>query len=123
MFEVQDLKYATLATVSRCGMIWFSEETLTNKMILENYLAKLRREPLDETEREIAKTGQNIESLAGLILQRQIADILSPYFVSEERDDTLVVQVMNLAASKWHIMVTTNFLFENSKKIPFIFLI
>ncbi|MBN3298743.1 DYHC1 protein, partial [Amia calva] len=26
MFEVQDLKYATLATVSRCGMVWFSED-------------------------------------------------------------------------------------------------
>lgn len=27
IFEVQDLKHATLATVSRCGMIWFSEVT------------------------------------------------------------------------------------------------
>jgi len=24
MFEVETLKYATLATVSRCGMVWFS---------------------------------------------------------------------------------------------------
>lgn len=24
MFEVESLKYATLATVSRCGMVWFS---------------------------------------------------------------------------------------------------
>ncbi len=28
MFEVEDLKYATLATVSRCGMVWFSEEVV-----------------------------------------------------------------------------------------------
>jgi dynein heavy chain 1 len=28
MFEVETLKYATLATVSRCGMVWFSDETV-----------------------------------------------------------------------------------------------
>jgi hypothetical protein len=51
-FEVQDLKYATLATVSRCGMVWFSEETLTAAMIFSNYLARLRNELLSESERE-----------------------------------------------------------------------
>jgi dynein heavy chain 1 len=30
MFEVETLKYATLATVSRCGMVWFSNETVTS---------------------------------------------------------------------------------------------
>jgi dynein heavy chain 1 len=38
LFEVQDLKYATLATVSRCGMVWFSEET----MPVENYIAEMK---------------------------------------------------------------------------------
>ena len=28
MFEVENLKNATLATVSRCGMVWFSDETV-----------------------------------------------------------------------------------------------
>ncbi|GBG31493.1 Dynein heavy chain, cytoplasmic [Hondaea fermentalgiana] len=28
MFEVETLKYATLATVSRCGMVWYSDDTL-----------------------------------------------------------------------------------------------
>ena len=40
MFEVQDLKYATLATVSRCGMIWFSENVVSLDMIYSNYLSK-----------------------------------------------------------------------------------
>ncbi len=40
MFEVQDLKYATLATVSRCGMIWFSENVVSLDMIYANYLNK-----------------------------------------------------------------------------------
>jgi dynein heavy chain 1 len=28
IFEVETLKYATLATVSRCGMVWFSNDVL-----------------------------------------------------------------------------------------------
>ena len=47
MFEVQDLKYATLATVSRCGMIWFSEHVLSLDMIYENYFQKLCNIPLE----------------------------------------------------------------------------
>jgi dynein heavy chain 1 len=46
MFEVQDLRYATLATVSRCGMVWFSAETLRIEMVLRHYLAKLRHNPV-----------------------------------------------------------------------------
>lgn len=52
MFEVQDLKYATLATVSRCGMVWFSEDVLSTDMIFNNFLARLRSIPLDEGEEE-----------------------------------------------------------------------
>ena len=48
MFEVQNLKYATLATVSRCGMIWFSEEVLTSEMIFDNFLNSLRHISIDE---------------------------------------------------------------------------
>ena len=41
MFEVETLKHATLATVSRCGMVWFSEETITTQMIFYHYLSRL----------------------------------------------------------------------------------
>ena len=50
MFEVEDLRSATLATVSRCGMVWFSEEVLTFDMICENFLTRLRKIPMDEGE-------------------------------------------------------------------------
>lgn len=50
MFEVQDLQYATLATVSRCGMVWFSEDVLSTEMIFENYLQLLKNSPLEEDE-------------------------------------------------------------------------
>lgn len=38
MFEVETLKYATLATVSRCGMVWFSEDIVNLDMIFYHYL-------------------------------------------------------------------------------------
>ena len=41
IFEVQDLHFATLATVSRCGMVWFSQETVTSSLILARFLACL----------------------------------------------------------------------------------
>ena len=52
MFEVQDLRYATLATVSRCGMVWFSESVLSLDIIFEHFLNKLRDIPIDEGEDE-----------------------------------------------------------------------
>ncbi|KAF4674074.1 hypothetical protein FOL47_009753 [Perkinsus chesapeaki] len=33
VFEVDSLKHATMATVSRCGMVWFSPDTVTDNMI------------------------------------------------------------------------------------------
>jgi dynein heavy chain 1 len=38
IFEVETLKYATLATVSRCGMVWFSEETIDLENIFFHFL-------------------------------------------------------------------------------------
>jgi dynein heavy chain 1 len=47
MFEVETLKYATLATVSRCGMVWFSEDTVTPTMIFHHYLCRLEQDVYD----------------------------------------------------------------------------
>ena len=47
MFEVETLKYATLATVSRCGMVWFSDDTVTIDMIYHHYLLRLKQDDYD----------------------------------------------------------------------------
>lgn len=47
MFEVETLKYATLATVSRCGMVWFSEDTLDITMVYHHFLRRLQQDEYD----------------------------------------------------------------------------
>ncbi|KAK3110084.1 dynein heavy chain, partial [Teratosphaeriaceae sp. CCFEE 6253] len=54
MFEVETLRYATLATVSRCGMVWFSDETVELEVLLERNLAQLRMMTFDDLEEESA---------------------------------------------------------------------
>lgn len=42
IFEVDNLRYATLATVSRCGMVWFSDDVLTEDAIALHFLNSIR---------------------------------------------------------------------------------
>eukprot|EP00917_Polyrhabdina_sp_WS-2016_P007442 GHVP01016658.1.p1 GENE.GHVP01016658.1~~GHVP01016658.1.p1 ORF type:complete len:4656 (-),score=837.71 GHVP01016658.1:4666-18633(-) len=42
MFEVDSLKWATLATVSRVGMVWFSQDILPRKYYLQHFQTQLR---------------------------------------------------------------------------------
>ncbi|KAL3076769.1 hypothetical protein niasHS_011506 [Heterodera schachtii] len=37
VFEVADRKFATIATVSRCGMVWFSEHFVTTEMLFRKF--------------------------------------------------------------------------------------
>lgn len=79
LFEVENLKYATLATVSRCGMVWFSEETVTSDMMLSHYLDSLRRSSFEESDEEAA--GQNaVDTLA---VQKTVANIVETGLAAE----------------------------------------
>jgi dynein heavy chain 1 len=95
MFEVEHLKYATLATVSRCGMIWFSEDIVEPEMFYRNYLQTLRTVPLDAEDEE--GTGDVSSSLA---TQAAIVTILEPFFAY----DGLVSSTLAFATSIPHIM-------------------
>ena len=46
MFEVASLDHATPATVSRCGMVWFSEEVVDAPMLVRRFLTQLRSETM-----------------------------------------------------------------------------
>ncbi|XP_044265029.1 dynein heavy chain, cytoplasmic isoform X6 [Tribolium madens] len=103
MFEVQDLKYATLATVSRCGMVWFSEDVLSTEMIFENYMLRLKSIPLEEGEDDsFGKKTENKDDLLSPTLQVQvdIANILQSHLAP----DGLVVRCLEYAMEQEHIM-------------------
>ena len=87
MFEVEHLKYATLATVSRCGMVWFSEDTVPIDSMLSRYLLLL--------EHEGRKSNRE--------LRKQCVEILKPSFAR----DALVLQCLNRAIELWHCMEVT----------------
>uniref|UniRef100_A0A0L8I729 Dynein heavy chain, cytosolic n=1 Tax=Octopus bimaculoides TaxID=37653 RepID=A0A0L8I729_OCTBM len=101
MFEVQDLKYATLATVSRCGMVWFSEDVLSTEMIFDNYLQQLRNVPVEEGEEDYHYKKKEEETISPTLqLQRDAAAIISPCFSS----DGLIIRCLEYSHSLDHIM-------------------
>lgn len=55
MFEVQDLRFVILVIVSRCGMVWFSQDVLLIEMIFENNLFIMKRVLVEEVEEEIRR--------------------------------------------------------------------
>lgn len=61
-FEVETLKFATLATVSRCGMVWFSEDTINSQMMYQHYLYRLSQDVFDAMG-EIEDTSENKEQI------------------------------------------------------------
>ena len=103
MFEVTDLRYATLATVSRCGMVWFSEDVLSTEMIFSNYMAKLKQIPLEgEDESFSVGRGDKREEEVSptLRVQNDVAAIILPFF----SPDGLVAKCLEFAFAQEHIM-------------------
>ncbi|KAK9435031.1 Dynein heavy chain, cytoplasmic [Metarhizium brunneum] len=101
MFEVETLKYATLATVSRCGMVWFSEDTVSPDMMVTNYLETLRSVPFEDLDEDSVATGQNPTKM--LAVQGEVADLLKAYMTSEN----FIHQALERAEKYNHIMTFT----------------
>jgi dynein heavy chain 1 len=103
MFEVTDLKHATLATVSRCGMVWFSEDVLSTEMIFYNYLLKLKQLPLEGEDESFGgggRGGGEEEISPTLQVQQEVAAIIQPFFAP----DNLVAKCLEFSATQEHIM-------------------
>ncbi|KAG6366173.1 hypothetical protein INS49_000349 [Diaporthe citri] len=101
MFEVETLKYATLATVSRCGMVWFSEDTVTPSMMVTNYLETLRTVAFEDLDEDAVATGQS--SAKALAVQTHAADLLRSHLESEG----FILAALQQAENYNHIMEFT----------------
>ena len=101
MFEVETLKYATLATVSRCGMVWFNEDTVTSSMMVSNYLAGLRTSAFDELDEDTTTPGQ--AAAQALAIQKQVSTVLEHHLSSSG----LLEKALENAQNYDHIMEPT----------------
>ena len=73
LMEVDSLQHATMATVSRCGMVWFADGTVAVDVVLRHVLQRLRREALG------TDAGAGGSALAR-DTQAQFVDCLGPHF-------------------------------------------
>lgn len=109
MFEVQDLRHATLATVSRTGMVWFNQETVRPVMLLQYYLNRIRNESVfehlsqdDPTCKDSVNQSSDEQKANIFDVQRQLADLLEPYC---EAENGLILDTLTYAQEKQvHIM-------------------
>ncbi|CRG84277.1 Dynein heavy chain, cytoplasmic [Talaromyces islandicus] len=102
MFEVETLKYATLATVSRCGMVWFSDDTVTPAMMVTNYIDSLRTKTFDDLDDDTVPAGQ--ASAKTQAVQEMVSDLLKQFTQSDE----LIYKALEQARSYNHIMEYTD---------------
>ena len=105
LFEVDTLKYATLATVSRCGMVFFSDDTLPLQDILTNFLDSIycNEIPTDDGDAEIAeqKRSDRYESKFVEKASEDFIQAVRPMFAE------FVPGVLNFALGQTHVMDTT----------------
>ncbi|KAJ5127831.1 hypothetical protein N7448_008610 [Penicillium atrosanguineum] len=102
MFEVETLKYATLATVSRCGMVWFNADTVTPTMMINNYVESLKTKTFEDLDDDSAPAGS--AAVKTQIAQDQLSTILKQHLES----DDLVLKALDEAKKYNHIMEFTN---------------
>jgi dynein heavy chain 1, cytosolic len=108
MFEVESLKYATLATVSRCGMVWFSDDTVTSDLIVDHHLASLQTRTFEDLDEESASnvTATSATARTQMAFVQMLREVLLR--------DNFVLQALEAARKYFHIMSFTDIRVLNS---------
>ncbi len=96
ILEVDSLDHATPATVSRCGMVWFSKETISSDMSLKYLVALLKKTPVNER-------GGMLD--VNELTRATFIEHIQPFFTSDHsRLTSLVHDALEFALSKNHVM-------------------
>jgi hypothetical protein len=74
LLEVDSLRFATLATVSRCGVVWFSDDTTGDHMLLRQYVLRLRHEPIQQVDPGLVPSSSRSQ-FRGVTGAGQMADV------------------------------------------------
>ena len=109
MFEVESLKYASLATVSRCGMVWFSEDIVTIDMMFSHYLKRLKQNNFDDAMNYLANQGgaliefENKPDDINIQIRTKAADSIKIFF----EPNNLVQKALEAVEEYTHVMEFT----------------
>lgn len=94
LIEADSLKYTTLATVSRCGMVWFPDNTVSMDMMFKHLLKELKNETILSLDFNGTLTADQKE------VQSRFLDVLTPFF----SPSGLVEVVLKFSLSQPHVM-------------------
>ena len=101
MFEVETLRYATLATVSRCGMVWFSDDTVTPSLMIDNALQSLKARSFEDLDEDSGPSRHSSTNMTDT--QNALVDILSRLL----HRDSFLLTCLKAAEEHVHIMEFT----------------
>jgi dynein heavy chain 1 len=104
MMETETLQYATLATVSRCGMVWFSEDTLEDVIVFGYHLNVLANSNVEgQMGGDGGGGGEEGEEGEEASLPSKVVEVLRPHF----EEGGMVEQLLQFSLEGPHVMVPT----------------
>ena len=99
IIEVDSLEEATPATVTRCGMVWFSQDTVSTEMCLENLYNSIRKDEISDH----GVSGNEVPPS-----QTAFSDMIKPMLLSQdESSSSMVHDALAVALKQNHIMSST----------------
>lgn len=97
LFEVDSLQYATPATISRCGMVYFNDGHVGFDSRVSQFIHQLQLSSSLDTDDEESDTNADTVS--------EIQQILSETIRTHCRPDGLVPKALDLAMNLQHVMI------------------